>query len=153
LGLSQPQVNRHIGDLERTLGVALFVRSARHTTLTGAGGPRAGLDLTLPAGRSIALGGENGGGKTTLVKLLCGMYHPSRGRVLIDEVDLAEIDPGALARRMPDGLETRVGNRFTGGRELSRGRMAATRPRRRADARRGGRAYAELFTMQARVSR
>jgi ATP-binding cassette subfamily B protein len=55
----------------------------------------AGLDLTLPAGRSIALVGENGAGKTTLVKLLCGMCHPSRGRVVIDGVDLAEMDPGA----------------------------------------------------------
>ena len=37
LGLSQPQVSRHVAELERTLGVALFVRTPRHTELTGAG--------------------------------------------------------------------------------------------------------------------
>jgi DNA-binding transcriptional LysR family regulator len=37
LGLSQPQVSRHVAELERTLGVLLFVRTPRRTELTGAG--------------------------------------------------------------------------------------------------------------------
>ena len=50
------------------------------------------LLLELPAGSTVALVGENGAGKTTLVKLLTGMYTPSRGRVLIDGTDLADLD-------------------------------------------------------------
>ena len=50
------------------------------------------LSLELPAGRAIALVGHNGAGKTTMVKLLAGMYRPSEGRILIDGVDLAQID-------------------------------------------------------------
>lgn len=47
-----------------------------------------GLDLHLPAGSVVALVGENGVGKSTIVKLLCGLYRPTRGRILIDGVDL-----------------------------------------------------------------
>ena len=47
----------------------------------------AGLDLTIPAGQSLAIVGENGSGKTTLIKLLCGLYEPGAGRILIDGAD------------------------------------------------------------------
>ena len=40
----------------------------------------AGLSLTLPAHHSLAIVGENGAGKTSLVKLLCGLYQPTEGR-------------------------------------------------------------------------
>jgi ATP-binding cassette subfamily B protein len=49
------------------------------------------VDLELPAGAVIAVVGENGAGKTTLVKLLCKLYSPSKGRVLVDGVDLARM--------------------------------------------------------------
>ena len=51
------------------------------------------ISLEIPAGKVIALVGENGSGKSTLVKLLCGFYRPSAGRILIDDTDLADIAP------------------------------------------------------------
>lgn len=50
----------------------------------------AGLDLTVPAGQSIAVVGVNGVGKSTLIKLLCGLYPPDSGEVLIDGRDPAQ---------------------------------------------------------------
>ncbi|MGH3250602.1 MAG: ATP-binding cassette domain-containing protein, partial [Trebonia sp.] len=58
------------------------------------GSPQAALSQTsfhLPAGSVIALVGEYGSGKTTLVKLLCKFYQPATGRILVDGVDLADI--------------------------------------------------------------
>lgn len=43
-----------------------------------------GLNLTIREGESIALVGVNGAGKTTLVKLLCGLYTPTRGEIFVD---------------------------------------------------------------------
>ena len=40
--------------------------------------------MDIPAGAVLALVGENGAGKSTLVKLLCGLYQPTSGRILID---------------------------------------------------------------------
>jgi ATP-binding cassette subfamily B protein len=57
------------------------------------------VSLFIPAGTTLALVGENGAGKSTLVKLLCGMYAPSRGRILLDGIDLAEVDPSDWRER------------------------------------------------------
>jgi ATP-binding cassette subfamily B protein len=46
------------------------------------------VTLDLPAGAVVAIVGENGAGKTTLVKLLCRMYQPTHGRILVDGVEL-----------------------------------------------------------------
>jgi ATP-binding cassette subfamily B protein len=51
------------------------------------------VSLTVPAGATLAVVGENAAGKSTLVKLLCGMYQPTKGRILVDGVDLAEAEP------------------------------------------------------------
>ncbi len=50
------------------------------------------VSLHLPAGATVALVGENGAGKTSLVKLLCRFYDPTEGRVLVDGRDLRELD-------------------------------------------------------------
>jgi ATP-binding cassette subfamily B protein len=47
--------------------------------------------LDLPVCSVVAIVGENGAGKTTLVKLLCRLYQPTRGRILVDGVDLARM--------------------------------------------------------------
>jgi ABC-type multidrug transport system fused ATPase/permease subunit len=51
-----------------------------------------GLNLEIPAGRALALVGINGAGKSTLVKLLAGMYEPTRGRITVDGIDLRELE-------------------------------------------------------------
>jgi ABC-type multidrug transport system fused ATPase/permease subunit len=63
------------------------------------------ISLELPAGKVIALVGENGSGKSTLVKLLCGFYPPSEGRILADGTDLAEIRPGAWRMRISGAFQ------------------------------------------------
>jgi ATP-binding cassette, subfamily B, bacterial len=60
----------------------------------------AGLSLEIPAGTTLALVGENGAGKSTLVKLLCGLYPPTSGQILIDGVDLAEFGPAHWRARV-----------------------------------------------------
>ena len=59
-----------------------------------------GLDLELRAGERTALVGVNGAGKTTLVKLLCGLYEPTAGSVLVDGVDLRDVDPESWRRHL-----------------------------------------------------
>jgi ATP-binding cassette, subfamily B, bacterial len=58
------------------------------------------IDLHLPPGSSLALVGENGSGKTTLIKLLTRLYEPSRGRILLDGMDLRDWDESVLRQRI-----------------------------------------------------
>jgi ATP-binding cassette subfamily B protein len=58
------------------------------------------VNLTIESGETLALVGRNGAGKTTLVKLLVGLHRPTAGRILIDDVDVADMTAGALRRRV-----------------------------------------------------
>jgi ATP-binding cassette subfamily B protein len=58
------------------------------------------ITLHLTPGSSLALVGENGSGKTTLIKLLTRLYAPSAGRILLDGLDLADWEEGALRERI-----------------------------------------------------
>lgn len=58
------------------------------------------VSLTIPAGQSLALVGHNGAGKTTFIKLLCGLYQPTEGRILLDGQDLRTLPPEEVRRRI-----------------------------------------------------
>ena len=66
----------------------------------GGGAVLEGLDLTIPAGSSLAIVGQNGAGKTTLAKLLCRLYDPQAGAIEVDGVDLRELDLDAWRSRV-----------------------------------------------------
>lgn len=54
------------------------------------------FNFTLEPGERVALIGENGQGKTTVVKLITRLYDPTEGEILLDGVDLREYDPASL---------------------------------------------------------
>jgi ATP-binding cassette, subfamily B, bacterial len=58
------------------------------------------FDLTIPAGSSLAIVGQNGAGKTTIAKLLCRLYDPQSGAIEIDGVDLREFDLASWRARL-----------------------------------------------------
>jgi ABC-type multidrug transport system fused ATPase/permease subunit len=58
------------------------------------------FDLTIPAGSSLAIVGQNGAGKTTIAKLLCRLYDPQSGKIEIDGIDLREFDLAAWRARI-----------------------------------------------------
>ena len=58
------------------------------------------LDLHVPAGQTVALVGETGAGKSTLVKLVSRFHDPVEGRVLIDGYDLRQVTQASLRRQM-----------------------------------------------------
>jgi ATP-binding cassette subfamily B protein len=63
------------------------------------------VDLRLEPGSVVAIVGENGAGKTTLVKLLCRLYQPTKGRILIDGVELARMPPETWRSRLSGAFQ------------------------------------------------
>jgi ATP-binding cassette subfamily B protein/subfamily B ATP-binding cassette protein MsbA len=59
-----------------------------------------GVDLKVNAGETVALVGETGAGKTTIVKLLARFHDPTSGRLLVDGHDLRDVTQSSLRRQM-----------------------------------------------------
>jgi ATP-binding cassette, subfamily B, bacterial len=59
-----------------------------------------GLDLTVPAGETLALVGQTGAGKSTVVKLVSRFYDVTNGSVLVDGVDVRDYDMAAYRHRL-----------------------------------------------------
>ncbi|SIS82374.1 ATP-binding cassette, subfamily C, LapB [Roseivivax lentus] len=65
----------------------------------GAGAPALDIAaLGINAGQTMAILGANGSGKSTLLRVLSGLYAPAEGRILLDGVEMAQIDPADLRR-------------------------------------------------------
>ena len=118
---------------------------------TAPAGPRCTtIDLDVPGGRTVALVGATGSGKTTLAALVARLYDPTEGRVLIDGADLREVERRLAAardrdhRRRPVPVQRRRSARTSPTRdptrpaqEVARGGAARPGPRlHRAPARR-----------------
>ncbi|TMD98150.1 MAG: ABC transporter ATP-binding protein [Chloroflexi bacterium] len=58
------------------------------------------LSFTIKAGETLAVVGRNGAGKTTLFKLICRLYDPSGGRILVDGIDIRDFEPADLRRQI-----------------------------------------------------
>jgi ATP-binding cassette subfamily B protein len=58
------------------------------------------LSFTVKAGETLAVVGRNGAGKTTLFKLICRLYDPKSGRILIDGIDLRDFEPDEVRRQI-----------------------------------------------------
>jgi ATP-binding cassette subfamily B protein len=58
------------------------------------------VSFRMAPGERIALVGENGAGKTTIIKLLTRLYDPSKGQILLDGIDLREFNPEELRRNI-----------------------------------------------------
>jgi ATP-binding cassette, subfamily B, bacterial len=79
-----------------------------HVSFTYPGTRRLVLEdvcLHLEPGSVVAIVGENGAGKTTLVKLLCRLYQPTSGRILVDGAELARMPADAWRSRLAGAFQ------------------------------------------------
>jgi ATP-binding cassette subfamily B protein len=59
-----------------------------------------GLDFTIKPGEKIALVGPTGAGKSTIIRLLCRLYEPTKGQIFVDGIDIRELPQSELRRYM-----------------------------------------------------
>ncbi len=70
------------------------------------------LDFTIYPGEKVALVGPTGAGKSSIIRLLCRLYEPNRGRILVDGIDIREVPQAELRRYM--GVILQEGFLFAG---------------------------------------
>jgi ATP-binding cassette subfamily B protein len=92
------------------------------------------LNLRVSAGERIAIVGENGQGKTTLVKLIPRLYEPTGGKILLDGIDLREYDLDSLRREIGVIFQDFVHYDMTARENISVGKIESARDERLLDA-------------------
>jgi ATP-binding cassette subfamily B protein len=76
------------------------LRDVRFAYPGGADEAVAGIDLSVSAGETVALVGETGAGKSSVIKLVARFYDPTSGAVFIDDTDVRQLDLPAYRRRL-----------------------------------------------------
>jgi len=89
------------------------------------------LSFTAQTGETLALVGENGAGKTTIVKLMTRLYDPDEGRILIDGIDIRDFASEDLRRHIGVIFQDFLRYSFTAAENISVGRIEATDDRAR----------------------
>nr|CTQ89404.1 ABC transporter, ATP-binding/permease protein [Kibdelosporangium sp. MJ126-NF4] len=79
------------------------------------------VSFDLRPGETIAVVGKNGAGKSTLFKLLCRLYDPTGGRILLDGVDIRTLDPDDLQRRISAVFQDHVSYQATAAENIGLG--------------------------------
>ncbi len=101
-------------------------------TYPGASKPAVkGVSFHLKPGEKLALVGENGSGKTTVIKLLTRLYAPERGRILLDGLDIREWSLSVLRKRIGVIFQDFVRYQFTVGENVGSGDVDAFESRER----------------------
>lgn len=67
-----------------------------------------GLNLTIEAGQRVGLIGRVGSGKSTIARLILGLYEPQEGLVMIDGTDIRQFDPAVMRRKIGTALQEPV---------------------------------------------
>jgi ATP-binding cassette subfamily B protein len=81
------------------------------------------VSVEIRAGETVALVGRNGAGKSTFVKLLCRLYDPDQGRILLDGIDIASVDPAALRAAIGGMFQDFVSYQATAGENIGLGEV------------------------------
>jgi ABC-type multidrug transport system fused ATPase/permease subunit len=103
------------------------VRFAYRTDLPAVLGADEAVDLRIPAGRTLALVGETGAGKSTIARLIARFYDPTEGRVLLDGIDLRSLADRDLRRAVTTVTQESFLFSGTVAENIAFGRPAASR--------------------------
>jgi ATP-binding cassette subfamily B protein len=106
------------------------------------------VTMHIAPGETLALVGENGAGKSTIVKLLCRLYDPTGGRITWDGIDIRQFDPDALRTAISAIFQDFVQYNMTAAENIWVGDTSAPPdPARIEEAARKGEAHAVIETL------
>ena len=92
-----------------------------------------GVNLTIAPGEVVALCGDNGAGKSTLIHLLLRLYDPVEGQVLYGGVDIRDMDPADLRRRIGVVFQDFIRYQFSLAENIGLGSVASIEDRPRIE--------------------
>ena len=82
------------------------------------------LSFTMAPGETVAIVGRNGAGKTTLFKLICRLYDPVEGRILVDGVDIRDYEPDQLRAQIGGMFQDYVAYQATAAENIGLGNLS-----------------------------